>query len=372
MSNENKILSFPHLGNYHVPIAFIANKLLRKNIMKAPAMTKKTLEIGSRYSPDSVCVPFKYNVGNFIESLERGANILVQAGSGCRYGYYPEVQEQILRDLDYQFDFITIIPGDNITVWTIYKKIKQINPRLNIAKYLYYMYFAHKMILIIDWAEDFVNRNIGFVEEKKTMEQLFSDLLIELDQIEKITDIKKIKKKYKHKFQTIKINKPPDYLKVAIVGEVYIAIEEFSNCYIKKQIAKMGVEVTSPITASYILFRKKSFHKKLITMAGKYLTYAIGADGTDSVAKTKKYAEMGYDGIIHVKPFACMPEVNAMPMLQQVSKDYQIPILYLSFDSQTSEAGVTTRLEAFYDMIKMRKEQAGNEKNKQQKKELTT
>ena len=44
-----------------------------------------------------------------------------------------------------------------------------------------------------------------------------------------------------------------------------------------------------------------------------------------------------------------------MPILQQVSSDYHIPILYLSFDSQTSDAGLDTRLEAFYDMLAMKK-----------------
>ena len=33
-----------------------------------------------------------------------------------------------------------------------------------------------------------------------------------------------------------------------------------------------------------------------------------------------------------------------------------MPILYFSFDSQTSETGIKTRLEAFIDMITMRKE----------------
>ena len=33
-----------------------------------------------------------------------------------------------------------------------------------------------------------------------------------------------------------------------------------------------------------------------------------------------------------------------------------MPILYLSFDTQTSETGLNTRLEAFYDMISMRKQ----------------
>ena len=357
---NNKVLTFPHLGNYHVAIAFIANKLLEVDIMKPPPITKKTLEIGSKYSPDSVCVPFKYNIGNFIEALEKGANVLAQAGSGCRYGYYPEVQEQILRDLEYDFDFITIIPGDNVTIWTIYKKLKQINPNIGFVKYLYYLYFTYKMVLLIDWAEDYINKNIGFIECQGIFENLFSELISELGKVKGLLKLNRIIKKYKKEFRKIKVNKPKDCLKIAVIGEVYVVIEEFSNCYVEKQIAKMGVEVTSPITASYILFRRKNFHKRLIETAGKYLTYAIGADGTDSVAKAKKYAELGYDGIIHVKPFACMPEVNAMPMLQKISGDYKMPILYLSFDSQTSEVGIATRIEAFYDMLKMKRKSNGN------------
>jgi benzoyl-CoA reductase/2-hydroxyglutaryl-CoA dehydratase subunit BcrC/BadD/HgdB len=66
-------------------------------------------------------------------------------------------------------------------------------------------------------------------------------------------------------------------------------------------------------------------------------------------------AKQGYDGIVHLKPFGCIPEVNSIPILQQVSEDFSIPVLYFSFDSQTSETGVKTRLEAFYDMIQMKK-----------------
>ena len=94
----------------------------------------------------------------------------------------------------------------------------------------------------------------------------------------------------------------------------------------------------------------------MLKNAGGYLKYHIGADGTDSVANSKTLAELGFDGIIHVKPFGCTPEVNAIPMLQNISKDYQIPILYFSFDSLTSETGIKTRLEAFYDMLVMQKE----------------
>ena len=45
-----------------------------------------------------------------------------------------------------------------------------------------------------------------------------------------------------------------------------------------------------------------------------------------------------------------------MPILEQISNDYKIPIIYFSFDSQDNEVGINTRIEAFYDMIKQKKQ----------------
>ena len=45
-----------------------------------------------------------------------------------------------------------------------------------------------------------------------------------------------------------------------------------------------------------------------------------------------------------------------MPVLQSISEDFRVPILYLTYDSQTSDTGLDTRLEAFYDMLAMKKE----------------
>ena len=42
-------------------------------------------------------------------------------------------------------------------------------------------------------------------------------------------------------------------------------------------------------------------------------------------------------------------------MLQNISKDYHIPVLYLSYDMQESDTGLDTRLEAFYDMLERKK-----------------
>ena len=110
-----KIISFPNLANYDVPVKFLFEKLTDYEVRKSPPMTRKTLELGSKYSPDYVCMPFKYTLGNYIESLDNGANILIQAGGGCRFGYYFELQKKILEDLGYKFKYIT---GHNYGAWS--------------------------------------------------------------------------------------------------------------------------------------------------------------------------------------------------------------------------------------------------------------
>ena len=44
-----------------------------------------------------------------------------------------------------------------------------------------------------------------------------------------------------------------------------------------------------------------------------------------------------------------------MPILEQISNEYNIPIIYFSFDSTDNEVGIDTRIEAFYDMLIQKK-----------------
>lgn len=352
----SRVISFPHMGNYHIPIEAML-KLIFKNskIMTPPKITKKTLDLGSKYSPDFVCVPFKYNLGNYIEALENGANVLIQAGGGCRYGFYAEIQEQILRDLGYEFEFIKLI-GDKISPTSLYKICKKLGSNLTFWKFIYFILLIIKMTKVMDIIEGYIRENVGFEVVENSFENLHKEFLKKLKETKTFKGLKKIFKEYYNKFKKLPIEKPKDCFKVGLVGELYVLMEPFSNYFIEKELAKNKMAVKRFITVSYLLFEKRKSEKKTLKEASKYLKYTIGADGTESVAKSKAMAEMGFDGIIHIKPFGCTPEVNAMPMLQNISKDYKIPILYFSFDSQTSETGVKTRLEAFNDMIVMRKE----------------
>ena len=348
----NNIISFPHLGNYYIPISYFLSKITKCKILIAPPITKKTLQLGSMYSPDYVCVPFKYNLGNFIEALDNGANILLQAGGGCRYGYYAELQEKILKDLNYKFEFINFIDKNHVSLKKIYKFAKKLNNKLNIFSFIYYSIYTFCMIIAIDKLGKYPRENLGFELEKNSFINTEKEFLNTLkNKKQNFFFLIKNYYKYKHKFQKLSIKKPKNCIKVGIVGELYSIMEPFCNNNLEIKLASYGIEVHRYTTLTYLLLLKKSNIKKLLKKGKKYIKYHLGADATESVVITKELAEKNYDGIIHIKSFGCTPEINAMTILEKISSEYDIPIIYFSFDSGKSEVSIDTKLEAFYYMI---------------------
>lgn len=352
-----KTISFPHLGNYYIPIKYLVENITKCKVLTPPPITKHTIDIGSKYSPDYVCVPFKYNLGNYIEALESGANILLQAGGGCRYGYYAELQEQILKDLNYEFEFINFMENNHVSIKKIYKFAKSLNPKLNIFNFAYYGINTILMIIIMDKLSIYPRENMGFELEKNKFQNTEKSLLNDLEK-QKQNPFSLIKTyfKYKKRYKKIPINKPNNHLKIGIVGELYSIMEPYCSNNIEQKLANYGIEVHRFTTLTYLLLIKKFKLKWLLIKGKKYLKYHLGADATESVVLSYELAKKGYDGIVHLKSFGCTPELNAMPILEQISNEYNIPIIYFSFDSQDNSVGIDTRLEAFYDMIKEKKE----------------
>ncbi|MEG2250552.1 MAG: hypothetical protein RSD09_03130, partial [Bacilli bacterium] len=87
-------VSFPHIANYYIPVNILLSNILNCEIIVPPRITHKTIELGTKYSPDYICTPFKYTLGNF---LEVEPDIALQLGGGCKYGYYFELQQEILK-----------------------------------------------------------------------------------------------------------------------------------------------------------------------------------------------------------------------------------------------------------------------------------
>lgn len=350
-----KIISFPHLGDYYIPISIFLKRTTNLKVIPSPPITKKTIEIGAKYSPESVCLPFKYNLGNFIESLENGANILFTAGGGCRYRYYAEVTETILRELGYEFEFYKLISKKNLKIIEVYKIFKKLNKNLS------FFYFIHSILytLIFIWQMDkidkIIRKNIGFEKRKNAHLVLKKRMIKKFKNTDSIIELIFYYFKYKYLFKKIPLKKVKR-LRVGIIGELYTAMEPTATYFLEKELASMNVEIKRYTNLSYLLWQKKFLKKHMLRKVKKYCKYKLGADGLDNIYRTIQLINEKYDGIIHTKPFGCTPEVTAIPIIQKIANENNMPIIFLSFDTETSDEGIKTRLEAFYDLLKIRRD----------------
>lgn len=351
---RNLVITHPHMGSYAAVFQqFLRHLFPSAVILSPPPTTLKTLELGSRYSPDFVCAPFKFNIGNYIEALEQGANVLFQTGTGCRYGYYGELQEQILRDLGYDFQF-ACLSRERVVPDAALRIIRELGCALPVPKILEAGILALRSIYVLDRYEFWMRENVGFEAVSGSCEAVRRALLEGIRRADSLQDLHAAVAGCKKGARRIKLDRPEYPLRVGVVGELYTLMEPFSNFYLEKQLARDGVSVSRAMGVWFLLLGRSD--RRSLRGAAGYLDHTVGANGVDSVSQSLSYARRGYDGILHLKSFGCIPELNATPALLNLSREEGIPILQMSFDSNTSEIGVQTRLEAFSDMLRMRKE----------------
>ncbi len=353
MTNKDIIVCFPQWGSYSEAFRYLFENGFEVKYLVPPPITKRTLELGSKSSPDYVCSPFKYCLGCYIEALEKGANCLMMIYGACRLNYYGELSEQILKDMGYEFKFFNMANINWNSPKSIMENLKIVNPNVKLTKIVASAPTTLKIIETIDEMEDYIRRNVGFEENQGEFEETFNEFLKKLRITNSSKDFKLLRKEYLLKIKAIKVNKPEKTLKVGMVGDYYTVQEPYSNYFMERELAKMGMEIHRVMNFTNTIIHSK--YKERIKVSKKYAKFDLGATANYTIAEALEYAKAGFDGIIQVKSFGCTPELNVQPILDNISRDYKVPVLHFSFDSETSETGVKTRLEAFYDMVVSRK-----------------
>jgi predicted nucleotide-binding protein (sugar kinase/HSP70/actin superfamily) len=77
----------------------------------------------------------------------------------------------------------------------------------------------------------------------------------------------------------------------------------------------------------------------------------VGGFARVTIGEATVMAKEEVDGLIHVAPFNCTPEMVAQSALVKLQREKGMPVINLTFDEQTGRAGMMTRLEAFVDML---------------------
>lgn len=314
MNNGQRIVGIPPIGIFTEHFTNFFERLGLK-VLKPIPITEETIKLGVKHSPELFCYPYKVVLGNFIQLIEAGANTLVMFSScgKCKQRHYYKLAEQKLRREGYEFEMIKIAPIDLIPL-----------PLPGLLNRLSY---------------------ISGLSKPKIAKAV-------LDAWGAIAKTEKGQKKERGE------------INIGVTGEIFCVLEPDVNLDLISKLEGMGATVHTTLSLreviTHTIWRTKE-RRELRKQCWQYLDKGgdPGGHGLHSVEDTILWSEMGMDGVIHLTPLSCHPEIVVEDAVDYICKDNKIPLLRIKLDETMSPLNMTTRVETFYELIKRRKKKNG-------------
>lgn len=355
-------VTFPILAKSWVAFKTLFDKYGIECVVPPPS-SKRTMSLGTKYSPEWICLPYKLSLGNVIEGLELGADtVLGVSGPGlCRLGCYSQLQEAALRDLGFQFkmhnfnwqekqvfgliDFVRELLGD--------KPLLQIVGDIK---------FGIQQLILLDDTERRILKLRARELEKGSVTRIWRTIPERVCAAHTPAALKQVRREIKEELDAVALDPKANPLQVGLLGEYFMVVDPFANMDIEEELNKLGVEIERSAYlsdwAKIWLFLEAvglSHGRAVKKAASPYLKRDVSGDAIQTLGETVLHAKHGFDGIVHLQPFTCMPEIIAQNMLPKVSREHDIPVLCVVLDEQMGKAGLQTRLEAFVDLMRRRR-----------------
>ncbi len=360
---KNPIIGFPSMGRLDIIIHSIL-KECGVEAIRPPAISRRSIELGKELVPEFVCLPLTATLGQMIQLLEMGVNgFLMLGGKGiCRLGWYAQIQDMLLKRKGLSFDMTILdspfpLKQNGASFIHAVKKITNGASWSTIGKSIWLAYYK---LQLLDQAEELLRKFRAYEIERGQADRIFSKFQTKVDQLFSHRELSRLNKDFIEEMHSIAIEET-EPLRIALVGEIWVLLEPFVNLEIERFLGRhsdVRVLVEREISVSHWL-QGNLFHtpaakartRAVHAAAAPYLTEQVGGHGIHSVGLSILAAHEGVDGVIHLMPFTCMPEIVAQSILSQVTEQLDIPILSLIVSDQTGEAGFETRLDAFLDLL---------------------
>jgi len=356
-------VTFPHLGKLYIFWRALCRGLGLEAV-PPPFSSQRTLDLGVRHCPEMTCAPCKLIFGNYVEALETapGADAVLFFGGydACRLGYSMPWQAQLLREMGREFRAYSFnlraLREDLVARLRDLAAVNDASPLDTLEA----VRCAFTKLRLTDAAE----RQAQWLRPREVTpgatNQALREALARIDALPDRAAVESQAEPILSRFDDIDRDEDRPVVRVGIVGDPYTMLEPFFNRGLEEELGRRGVEVhrwlyIGDLTRWDILagLSPNPHGEPVREAAQAFVGQDIGGFGRLTVGHAVLFARAGFDGLVHLAPFECLPEVVAHNVLRPLQED--IPILSLSFDEQTARAGLVTRLEAFADVLHMRR-----------------
>jgi predicted nucleotide-binding protein (sugar kinase/HSP70/actin superfamily) len=365
-------VTFAHMGTSYIPFRTLLEEV-GLEVVVPPPISQRTIALGTKLAPEFSCFPLKVNLGNYLEAIEAGAEMIFMAGGvgPCRFGYYGELQREILHENGYNMEFL-VLEAPKTHLGELLQKIRRYIPRHNLKDLSRAIYFAWIKAEAVDRFEKLANQIRPLETQIGSTTRLQNNYYHRLDQAASVKETVKIREQFLAELKSLSV-KPQcgreNLLKVMMLGEIYMVLEPNVNFHLEQTLGEMGVLVNRTIHFTdwvyeqlFLSIVKPDWRKKYHLLADPYLKNFVGGHGVETIAHTVDAGINRYDGVIELAPFTCMPEIIAMQVLPAVSRNLNIPVLSIIIDEHATETGIRTRLEAFVDLLNYRRQKLARQR----------
>jgi predicted nucleotide-binding protein (sugar kinase/HSP70/actin superfamily) len=352
-------VAFPHLGYLYVTTEHFLRALGLEPVTP-PFPSRRTLDLGVRNCPEMTCAPCKILFGNYYEGLELGVDSLILFGGPdtCRLGYTARPQAERLHDAGFEFSSHTLsLRGLAADILRVAREIADPSP-------LELVEAARTILASVSLVDEIEKESFKLrprEREQGVATRLREEALVAAQACRGRAQLQARREAILAPLRSAPRDHTRHVHRVALLGDAYSISESFFNMNLEQKLGDIGIEVDRWLWLSDTLrfsvlerVRSRSENQAREEEVGRYLKRDVGGFALPSMKSAVSFARQGVDGLIHLAPFNCTPEIVAVSVLPRLAQDHDLPLLALSFDEHTAEAGLITRLEAFSDLLERR------------------
>ena len=315
-----------YYNNYPFYYGFFSS--LDFEIILSDKTTTKLINDGASHVVSDTCLPIKVYVGHLINLLDKGVDTI----------FVPSLQST-----DYKINNCSKIRGlPEIIRNVIDRPFKMIEPTLDKTEGLGIKEFcyetAHQLgivnndlieiAIMAGWEcyNRFIKMAKSGVSQKVAIECAIQN---------------------KQAIKKMELVKP---LSVVVMAHGYNLYDERLSMRLLDKLENMGVKVFTALDIT----REQQLNS--IKELGEIQYWANELDLTGTAAYY--LLNNSVDGIIALSAFGCGPDSLMVDEIQYHANERNMPMIHLTIDEHTGEAGFVTRLEAFVDMLSRKKMKA--------------
>ncbi len=359
-----------------------------------PPSDKESLELGRKHVSGGECFPYVITLGDMLKVIyssdfhpEKTAFFMPSGAGPCRFGQYNVSHRMILQKLGFE----------NIPVFSP-QQDAQFYKDLNIAGGEFSLRAWHG-IIAYSLLTKLLHQTRPYEKNKGETDSIYEEYMNKIQETLKSREgkLEELFKNMRRDFENI-----PRYREkkpiIGIVGEIFVRSHSFSNEELIRRLENLGAEVyltpleewihyVNTIAIRNALIKKdksaiikilvnkffqwkveikfssffkgtlKYLHepstKDLFKFASPYVPDSFEGETILSVGKSIDLIRKGIKGIINTMPFGCMPGAIVTALLRFVQKDYNIPVVSISFDGLNSTVNELW-IEAFMETLKIK------------------